>query len=47
MIRRYLQLDFTGLMVQTHATLTGCRGMLRFAMDIGDRCLIAPGPADL
>lgn len=41
MIRRYLQLDFTGLMVQTHATLTGCRGMLRFAMDIGDRCLIA------
>ncbi|MFR1758214.1 MAG: hypothetical protein ACLSX2_00720 [Christensenellaceae bacterium] len=40
MIGRYLQLDFTALMVQTHATLTGCRGLLRFAMDTGDASLL-------
>ncbi len=40
MINRYLQLDFTGLMVQTHATLTGCRGLLRFAQDTGDTRLL-------
>lgn len=40
MISRYLQLDFTALMVQTHATLTGCRGLLRFALDTADSSLL-------
>jgi len=40
MIERYLKLDFDGLMVQTHATLSGCRGMLRYAMAKGDKTLI-------
>lgn len=36
MIRRFLAMDLHGIKAQTHATLTACRGLLRFADITGD-----------
>lgn len=36
MIDRFLQIDLVGIKAQTHATLTACRGLVRFAETTGN-----------
>ena len=37
LLNRFLQMDLTGIKAQTHATLTACRGLLRYAQLTGER----------
>ena len=37
LIGRFLQVDLTGIKAQTHATLTACRGLMRYAELTGNR----------
>lgn len=37
LIDRFLQVDLTGIKAQTHATLTACRGLMRYAEITGDK----------
>lgn len=41
MVARFLQLDLVAVGAQTHATLTGCRALLRWAALSGDDSLVA------
>lgn len=40
MIAKFLELDFVGITLQTHATLTAVRGILRFYECVGDTSLL-------
>ena len=40
LINRFLQVDLTGIKAQTHATLTACRGLMRYAELTGNRQLV-------
>ncbi|MGN0233363.1 MAG: beta-L-arabinofuranosidase domain-containing protein [Bacteroidaceae bacterium] len=37
LLNRFLQIDLTGIKAQTHATLTACRGLMRYAELTGNR----------
>lgn len=45
LIGRFLQVDLTGIKAQTHATLTACRGLLRYAELTGNRHLVQEAEA--
>lgn len=40
MIERFLTIDFTGISMQTHATLSGLRGILNFYEATGEACYL-------
>lgn len=40
LIARYLEVDLVGIRAQTHASLTACRGLIRYAEITGDESLI-------
>jgi len=41
LIRKFLETDLSAIKAQTHASLTACRGVLRYANLTGDRKLVA------